>query len=290
MSSPHPRLAWIALTAATVEVPRPGGGWRRLLESVDLRLERGEARSLLGISGAGKSVASRLLVGLAPRGARLGGALAWETDGGEEGAELVRLFSGDPPAAPPLAVHWGRSIAHVPQGGIRNLNPALSVAVHLERASRRTGTGADGSRCLELLRECGFDDPRRLMSLRPAALSEGMARRVLIALALIGEPDLMILDEPTTGLDSERRRKIVALLTRLRERHGFGLLMVTHEVEDALVLTDTATVLADGRVVEDLDIEAGGLRGAPRSPAARELVDAWRWHTGQDDPAPGRTP
>lgn len=288
MSASHPKLAWIALKAATAEVVLPGGGGRRLLDGVDLRLARGEARSLLGTSGAGKSVVSRLLVGLGPRGARLGGALVWDTAEGEGGGDLARILAGDPPAAAALAVHWGRSIAYVPQGGVRNLNPALDVSAHLRRACRRAGV--DEGRSAELLAECGFDDPGRVSRLRPGALSEGMARRVLLALALVGQPDLVVLDEPTTGLDIDRRRRIVALLARLRERHGFGLLMVTHEVEDALALTDTAAVIAGGRVVEELAFDGGDLAGPPSSDEARELVDAWRGHTRSPAPDPGRAP
>ena len=160
---------------------------------------------------------------------------------------------------------------------MRNLNPALTIHTHLARARRRAGLPADATAELELLREVGFTDPARVWTRRPMALSGGMARRVLLALALAGAPDVMVVDEPTTGLDSDRRAQAIERLDEARRRHGFGLLMVTHEVGDAAELTAEGCVLADAHIVERLSFGDGELDGEPTSARGRELVDAWQW-------------
>jgi ABC-type dipeptide/oligopeptide/nickel transport system ATPase component len=152
----------------------------------------------------------------------------------------------------------------------------------MARARRRAGGAPDRDADLELLRQMDLEDPERVWSRRPAVLSEGMARRVLLALALAGAPDIVVLDEPTTGLDSHRRQQIVHLVARARAKHGFGMLMVTHEVGDAAALTEVGAVLSGGRLVERLDLGGGEVHGEPEHPAARALVDSWRWKGWQD--------
>jgi len=250
---------------------------RTVLDGVDLSLVRGQSLSILGISGAGKTVLSRLLIGLAPAGARLSGALVWTDRDGEHRADLARDLGGQPPVLPPLAAEWGRSIAYVPQGGARNLNPALTIHAHLARARQRAGLAPDADTERALLREVGLSDPDRVWSRRPRALSGGMARRVLLALALAGAPDVVVVDEPTTGLDSDRRQQVIDLLASTRAQHGFGLLMVTHEVGDAAVLTEEANVLAGGRIVDRIPMADGELQREPGHAASRDLVHAWRW-------------
>ncbi len=277
MSARTPRIHTLALRDLGVSFPAAGGDVRAVIDGVDLELRRGSAVSLLGVSGAGKTVVSRLLQGLAPAGARVRGSLRVDGPDGPQRFDLSRDLAGRPPAVAAMARHWGRAIASVHQGGTRNLNPALTIGRQMRRARRRAGAPPDRDADLELLRRMDLEDPRRVLSRRPAALSEGMARRVLLALALAGTPDIVILDEPTTGLDSARRRQIIDLIARARRELGFGMLMVTHEVGDAAALTDVAAVLSGGRLVERLDLGGGGVRGEPVHPAARALVDAWRW-------------
>ena len=264
------RVLSIALTNARLGFTL-GSSTRWVLDDVTLELRRGDTVSVLGRSGCGKTLLSRLLVGWRPTGAaQLSGTLSWITADGEHGLSLA----GDTDAEP-LAHAWGRSIAYVPQGGTRNLNPALTVRDHLIRARRRAGLEPDDEAAVALLREVGFSEPIRVWTRRPRALSGGMARRVLIALALAGAPDLMVVDEPTTGLDSDRRDRIVRLLLRSQSTHGFGLMMVTHEVGDAARLGGQICVLAGGELVERLAIRDGSVE--PEHVATRELIDAWRW-------------
>ena len=266
------RVHSIALRNARLGFPA-GTATRWILDGVSLALGRGDTVSVLGRSGCGKTLLSRLMVGWRPAGAgQLAGDLVWA---GEDGEHAVSL--AEEPRDEPLAELWGRSVAYVPQGGTRNLNPALTVRDHLSRSRRRAGLDADDEAALSLLREVGFSDPVRVWTRRPRALSGGMARRVLIALALAGAPDLLVVDEPTTGLDSDRRDRIVRLLLRSQSTHGFGLLMVTHEVGDAVRLGGQACVLAGGQLVERLALQGEDLALRPTHAATRELIDAWQW-------------
>jgi len=270
-------LSSLCLEGVKLGFARPAGGVRWILDDVDLRLQRGETCSLLGRSGEGKTVLSRLLIGLAPTGCVAQGSLTWTDDAGTHRANLARDLAGDPAVVTPLAASWGRSIAYVPQGGVRNLNPAQTIHTHLARARTRNGLDTDRGAELALLDEVGFADPVRVSTRRPASLSGGMARRVLLALALAGAPDVMVVDEPTTGLDSERRAQVIRRLDEAQKKHGFGLLMVTHEVGDAAQLTAEGCVLADAGIVERLCFGGGELLAEAASVPARELVDAWRW-------------
>ena len=277
MSDTATGILALELNALRVAFALPEGGQRQVIDGIDVRLERGKALSLLGISGVGKTVVSRMLIGLAPAGAIVEGQLRRSSSEGQVDYPLADALSGLPPTIPALAHDWGRGIAYVPQGGTRNLNPALTIGDHFDRARKRSGVHTDDSNDLELLGQMGFADPRRVWTRRPGVLSEGMARRVLLALALAGSPDIVVLDEPTTGLDSERRAQIAELLEGARARLGFGMLMVTHDVGDAARLTETGVVLADGKLVDELTMADGDIQNRPQHPAATSLVDAWRW-------------
>ncbi len=277
MSAPTTGIQALELSRLRVGFALPDGGQRQVIDGIDLRLERGEGLSLLGVSGVGKTVVSRMLIGLAPAGAIVEGQLRRATVNGHVDHTLEDALSGLPPTIPALAEDWGRAIAYVPQGGTRNLNPALTIGDHFVRARKRSRVETGDADDMELLGQMGFADPRRVWTRRPGVLSEGMARRVLLALALAGSPDIVVLDEPTTGLDSERRAQIAELLEAARARLGFGMLMVTHEVGDAARLTEAGVVLADGKLVDQLAMDDGDIRSRPEHPAATSLVDAWRW-------------
>jgi ABC-type glutathione transport system ATPase component len=280
------RLLVLGLRESRVDVVCDGGT-RRLVDGVDLSVDRGSSVALLGASGAGKTVLTRLLVGLPPAGARLSGSLIWETDQGRMQVDLSGVHAGARRLSA-LRQTWGRSLAYLPQGGRRNLNPELTVGAHLSRAQRRAGGRARDGRRRDLLAEVGVDDPDRVVNLRPIGLSGGMARRVLLALALAGGPDLVVADEPTAGLDAEGCRKVVELLSGVRDRHGFGLLMVTHEIGDAARLCPDARVIDGGKIVDQLHFERGGLAEEPTHPAARALVESWRWLEAAADVPGGR--
>jgi sulfonate transport system ATP-binding protein len=182
-----------------------------VLDGVDLAIERGEVVALLGSSGSGKSTLLRILAGLDDEAA---GAV---TTAGHTAVVFQehRLLP------------WKRV--------------ADNVALGVHRADVRQRTAA-------VLDEVGLADRGRAW---PAELSGGQAQRVAVARALIREPDLLLLDEPFGALDALNRLKMQALFTRLRAKHDFAALLVTHDVDEALVLADRVLVLDNGRIVED---------------------------------------
>jgi peptide/nickel transport system ATP-binding protein len=120
----------------------------------------------------------------------------------------------------------------------------------------------------------GLADPLRRLRQYPHELSGGMRQRVMIAMALLCEPDLLLADEPTTALDVTVQAQILELLLDLRERLGMGILFVTHDLGVLAQLADAITVMRAGQVVEQS--EALALFDAPRAPYTRQLLDAAR--------------
>jgi sulfonate transport system ATP-binding protein len=185
-----------------------------VLDGVDLTVAPGEVVALLGGSGSGKSTLLRALAGLDP------------------------VASGDirVPARHAVVFQehrllpWKRVIDNV----------ALGV------------TGADvPRRAAEALTEVGLGDRGRAW---PAELSGGQAQRVAVARALVREPELLLLDEPFGALDALTRLRMQELFGRLRARHGFGALLVTHDVDEAVLLADRCLVLENGRIADDIDV------------------------------------
>jgi peptide/nickel transport system ATP-binding protein len=199
------------------------------LRSVSLSIERGELIAIIGASGAGKSLLAHAIVGILPGHAEIGGRMT---------------LSGTLLTPARQAKIRGRQIALVPQS-ITCLDPLARVGRQMEIAARRAGlqrsTVADTiDRFLS-----GFGlapDVRRSF---PHELSGGMARRVLLATATIGEPDVVIADEPTTGLDDETALPVLRHLRQLADRDK-AVLMISHDLRAALTVADRVVVIRDG--------------------------------------------
>jgi ABC-type dipeptide/oligopeptide/nickel transport system ATPase component len=140
----------------------------------------------------------------------------------------------------------------------------------MSRAARR-------ARCAELLTTVGID-PRRLRSY-PHELSGGMRQRVLIAMAMLLDPQVVILDEPTTALDVVVQRGILQEIMRLRDQSGFAVLFITHDLPLLLEVADRIAVMLDGRIVENTSAE--NIRGRPQHPYTRRLLDSFPSLTGE---------
>ena len=208
-----------------------------VLRGIDLRLPPGEVVSLLGGNGSGKSTLVRALLGLLPH------------QRGE-----VRLF-GIPVGR---FREWSR-IGYVPQrSGVALSNAKVSEVVAAGRLSQRRpfrpAGSADRQAVVRALETVDLTDRARQEVRR---LSGGQQQRVLIARALAGDPELLVLDEPTAGVDLEHQRVLAGVLGRLSER-GTAVLVVLHEVGALASLIDRAVVLRDGRVVHDGELGALG--------------------------------
>jgi sulfonate transport system ATP-binding protein len=196
-------------------------GTRRILDDVSLEVRTHEIVALVGRSGCGKSTVLRVLAGLSP-----------DHTGDREVA-----------GAPAVAFQEPR------------LFPWRDVLTNVLYGLNRTTMSRDAARTRseQALAEIGLADHAHAW---PLTLSGGQAQRVSLARALVAEPQLLLLDEPFGALDALTRLSMHALLLDLWRRHGFGVLLVTHDVDEAIELADRVLVLEDGRVAHSITVES----------------------------------
>lgn len=211
-----------------------------ILRGVDLSVRRGEILGIVGETGAGKSMTARAMLGLA--GPQV--AVSWDTysfDGRE--IESRDEFAG----------LRGKRIGFVPQHPRGSLNPVFSVGDQLEDAVKRlAGVRGRSARdeAIRLLTRVRISDPERRLGAFPHELSGGMCQRVCIAIALAGRPDLIIADEPTTGLDVTIQAEVLKLLDELIREGGAAGILITHDMAVVSETCDTVAVMYSGRVID----------------------------------------
>ncbi|WP_214415716.1 oligopeptide/dipeptide ABC transporter ATP-binding protein [Sphaerisporangium fuscum] len=231
-------------------------GDRVLVDGVDLAVASGETVGLVGESGSGKSLTARALVGLLPRGLRAEGSV--EVGGAQIVGASERLLRGV----------RGRRISLLMQDPFTMLNPLRTAGAHIaETLPGRTSRQEIARR----LAEVGIDDPA-VAGRHPFQLSGGMRQRVALAAALAGDPDLLVADEPTTALDATTQHEILALLRRVQEARGMGVLLITHDLRVAFAVCDRVAVMYAGRVVEQGP--GAELAAAPAHPYTSGLLGA----------------
>ena len=214
---------------------------RPLLDEISLRVERGEAVGLVGESGSGKSVTARAVQGLLPPRAETGGRVLVDgVDVLTAGRHVVRS----------LRTTKVSMVFQDPRAGINPLRRIGDFLTESSRLCRGVTRGAATARALELLAAVGLPDPARHLRQHPHELSGGMLQRVMIASALMNEPELLLCDEPTTALDVTTQAEIVAILGRLQREQNMGMLFITHDLDLASALCDRVYVMYAGRVVE----------------------------------------
>ncbi|HVI16847.1 MAG TPA: dipeptide/oligopeptide/nickel ABC transporter permease/ATP-binding protein, partial [Gaiellales bacterium] len=213
-----------------------------LVTGVSFALRPGTVLGLVGESGCGKTMTARSLMGLLPDGVGIStGSILWQ------GRELVGLSETR------LNEVRGREIAMISQEPMVALDPMFSVAYQLVQPIRRfrdVGRGEARQIAAGLLRQVGIVDAERVLKSYPHQLSGGMAQRVCIALALTGEPELLIADEPTTALDVTVQAEILSLLRALVKDTGLSVVIVSHDLGVVADLCDDVAVMYAGEVVE----------------------------------------
>ena len=212
-----------------------------ILEELNLTIAPGEMLGLVGESGSGKTIAALAIMRLLPAGAKIHGEILLS------GENLARA-----PEARMRSVR-GKAVGMVFQNPLAALNPSRTVAAQICEAWRvHQGGGKAQARAkaLELLREVGIPNPEARLDDYPHQFSGGMRQRVVIAMALACSPQLLIADEPTTGLDPLIARQIMNLITRLRRERNMAVLFVTHDLSVVQEHADTIHVLYAGRSVE----------------------------------------
>ena len=239
-SSSTPADTSVALEVRDLSVAVDDGP--QLVTGVSFALQPGRVLGLVGESGCGKTMTARSLLGLLPDGVSVsGGSIRWQ------GRELVGL-----PESRLNAVR-GREIAMISQEPMVALDPMFSVAYQLTQPIRRfRGVGRAEARRIaaELLGQVGIVDAERVLKSYPHQLSGGMAQRVCIALALTGEPKLLVADEPTTALDVTVQAEILTLLRALVRDTGLSVVIVSHDLGVVADICDEVAVMYAGEVVE----------------------------------------
>jgi ABC-type glutathione transport system ATPase component len=242
-----------------------GGGWHDILCGVELALHRGRSLGLLGASGSGKTLTALALMGLLPRGSRLGGSIRYQ------GQELV----GAPEAT--LRALRGSRLAMVFQEPALALNPVLPVVTQVAEvlvAHRRLPWRDATSRARELLGELGLPEEQLARRAYPFELSGGQRQRVALAMALCCDPDVLVADEPTSALDVTVQAHLLQLLRTEQRERGMAMLFITHDVALLPYVADEVAVLCEGRIVEQAPLQA--FVAAPSHSASRELLAAAR--------------
>ncbi len=245
----------------TVGYRDPAGSTHPAVVDVTLRVRAGEIVGLVGESGCGKSTLARTLVGWRGAGTVvLGGEVVFA------GTDLLKLRRSD------LRRYWGAKLAYVPQEVSSALNPSRRVRAQLEELLElhtsydRRGRSA---RISDLLEEVGIDASSENLSRYPFEFSGGQQQRIALALSMLCEPQVLVLDEPTTGIDANLRQEVFGVLEKLLTRRNVGVVYISHDVLETKSLADHLVIMYAGRVVESG--EASEVFQFPRHPYAAAL-------------------
>jgi ABC-type dipeptide/oligopeptide/nickel transport system ATPase component len=237
----------------------------RVVNGISFAIAPGESVGFVGESGCGKSVTARAIMRLAPEGSSVtwGGSILFG------GRDLLRIDERE------MRDVRGRRIAMVFQDPMTSLNPVMSVGAQIDDMLRRhagLSRRAVRRRTLELLDLVGIRDPAHRADDHPHQFSGGMRQRVLIAIAVACQPDLLIADEPTTALDVTVQAQILRLLMRLRRELGMALMLITHDFGVIAGMVERVYVMQAGEIVEAGEVDA--LFAAPRHPYTSALLAA----------------
>jgi oligopeptide/dipeptide ABC transporter ATP-binding protein len=253
-------------------VYRTPGGDVRAVEGVNLELNPGEVIGLCGESGSGKSTlaygATRLL---RPPALVTGGSVRYSGRRITSGGDPVDLLTMNHREL--RRMRW-REIAIVFQSAMNALNPVLRIQAQLldaVQAHLKLPRGEAHEKVAELLDLVGI--PRNRLRSYPHELSGGMRQRVMIAMALATDPEVVIMDEPTTALDVVVQRDILAQIVELKERLGFAIMFITHDLSLLLELADRIAVMYAGRLLETG--AAADLMRDPAHPYTRGLLNSF---------------
>jgi oligopeptide/dipeptide ABC transporter ATP-binding protein len=267
-----------------VSFPEPAGGRIVPVDGVSFALERGRTLALVGESGSGKSLTALAILRLVPPPGRI-----------DDGSE-IRLADTDLLGLRGDALRRvrGRRIAMIFQDPMTSLNPVFTVEsqitevihAHFDVPKREAR-----DRATALLEEVGIPDPLARLKAYPHQLSGGMRQRVMIAIALAGQPEVLIADEPTTALDVTVQAQILEVLDGLRESRGMAVLLITHDLGIVAGRADRVAVMYAGQVVESAPTAA--LFANPSHPYTQGLfgsVPRLTGPAGRLQPIPGNVP
>lgn len=235
------------------------------VDQISYKLNRGETLAIVGESGSGKTVANMAPLGLLPVGVigNMRGEVIFN------GQDLLRLSEEK------LRALRGREIGVIFQDPLSALNPARMIGRQVaEVAEHHLGLSvrAAEARAVDLLKMTGISEPVMRMRQYPHELSGGMRQRVVIAMAIAGEPSLLVADEPTTALDVTVQAQIIRLIRDIQERLGMAIILITHDIGVVAGMADYLAVMYAGRIAEYGTAEK--VLTAPQHPYTRGLLNS----------------
>ena len=220
----------------------------RAVDGVSFSIERGRVLGIVGESGSGKSVSCLTMVGLIPkRNTQVSGQALFK------GRDLLQMRSHE------LRQIRGRDIAMIFQDPMTSLNPVLTVGAQLIEAiqlHRSVPHRLAWERCRDMLADAGIPNPAERLTSYPFELSGGMRQRVMIAMGLLNNPDLLVADEPTTALDVTTQAQILSLIGRLRTEFDSAIILITHDLGVVAETCDNVLVMYAGQVAEQGPVDS----------------------------------
>jgi len=236
----------------------------KAVNGVNFDVYKGKSIGIVGESGSGKSVSALAIMGLIPNppGQVIGGDIVYRGD------SLLKYSSLQ------MRKIRGNKIAMIFQEPMTSLNPVYTignqieevVALHRPELNSKERT----NRAIEMLKLVGIPSPEKRVDEYPHQLSGGMRQRVMIAIALACEPDILIADEPTTALDVTIQAQILELMKRLQKEMGMGIILITHDLGVVAETCDHVSVMYCGQIVESADVQT--LFKSPKHPYTRGLL------------------
>jgi peptide/nickel transport system ATP-binding protein len=259
-AEPSDEDALLVVDDLTVSFPTDDGVVEAV-RGVSYKVYPGQAMGIVGESGSGKSVSSMAIMGLLPKNARITGSVRFR------GRELLGLGEKD------YSKIRGNEIAMIFQDPLTSLNPVYSIGYQIAEAVRAhhdVSKDAARDRAIELLGVVGLPFPEQRVDSYPHELSGGMRQRVVIAIAMTNDPDVIIADEPTTALDVTVQAQVLEALEAAREATGAALVLITHDLGVIAGHAERICVMYAGKLVETGTIEDVFYR--PRMPYTLGLL------------------
>jgi len=236
----------------------------KALENITFSIKKGETVGLVGETGCGKSTAALAIMRILPPTAEImDGEITFK------GKDLLKLSEDE------MRKIRGREIAMVYQDPLTSLNPVLNIGEQIsEVLIYHFGINKQEARerAIQLLNDVNIPAPGRIVDMYPHELSGGMKQRVMIAMALAGNPELLILDEPTTALDVTVQAQFLELVDHLQEKYNMSILWITHDLSIIAEMADKVAVMYAGHLVEYTSVEPFFHR--PLHPYSKLLLNA----------------
>lgn len=275
----------LAVTELTVSM-KTSTRMLSFIKNLSFTLRQGETLAIVGESGSGKTTLSRTIMGLLPDNFQINGSVKYHPN-----PTTAIELTGQSDSRPKYIN--GKEIAMVFQDAPGSLNPLLKCGVQLlDIFKAHTVEPLSGfkQRALHIFEKLGLPDPAAIFNSYPHQLSGGMAQRVALALALGGNPRVLIADEPTTALDTIAKNRYLQLLQTLKNQNSLSLIFITHNLNEAFSLADSLLVLYNG-----CGLECGStatLREQPRHPYTSDLLEIQKMidRNQLPQPIPGEPP